>query len=182
MNYLKQILLASLVFSVAVLSAGVSAAEVGIPFGLKWGDSPETVERTCKKIFSEYTKKAGISEDSIEIESEVDLSGYKFRMRFSFNQEEKLASITVSGTQTFDDRSPSAIITSIAEKYFLDPFDSLPSYRRVRIKKNEILYFTPNSRINVMFGPVHKSIDKDEKSALLYVIWEPLNIENLFIK
>lgn len=182
MTYLKQIFLASLVLSVVVLTAGVAAAEVGIPFGLKWGDSPETVEETCKKLFGEYTKKAGIMEVSLEIESEIDLSGYKFRMRFSFNQEEKLASMSVSGTQTFEDRSPSAIITSIAEKYFLDPFDSLPSYKRVRIKKNEILYFTPNSRITVMFGPVHKSIDKDEKSALLFVTWEPLNIENLFIE
>lgn len=182
MNYLMRISLASLVLSVVVLTAGVAAAEVGIPFGLKWGDSPETVEKTCKKLFGEYTKKKDFGPDAFVIESEVRLSGYKFRVGFLFDSKEKLYSIHVSSNQTFEKQRSYDRFIFVMKKYFLEPFDSLPEYRIVRSIDHETVYITPNSRISVLFRPVNKEIEPDGKSFLLSVTWDALKVEKFFIE
>lgn len=182
MNYLKQNLLASLVLSVLVLTAGVAAAEVGIPFGLKWGDSPETVEKTCKKLFGEYSKIESTKVESLRIESELTLAAYKFRVGFFFDSDRKLDSIHISSNQKFENQGFYNSFTYVINKYFMDPFDSLSDYRKVRRMNHETVYFTPNSRISVLFGPVNKDIDPEGKSFLLMVTWDPLEVEKFFIE
>lgn len=182
MKYLKQILLASLVFSVVVLSAGTSAAEVGIPFGLKWGDSPETVEKACKKLFGEYTKNETTKVETLKIESEFTLEKYKFRVTFFFDTKGRLDSIHVSSRQKFENQLSHNSFAYIVERYFIDPFDSLPEYRKVRYTSYETVYFTPNSRISVVFGKINKDIEPEGKSFILMVTWDTNKPERFFIE
>lgn len=182
MKYLKQILLASLVLSLVILTSGAAAAEVGIPFGLKWGDSPETVEKTCKKLFGECTKKADTEEETLEITSEITLENYRFRIVFYFYPQEKLDSIFVTRAIQFENQLLKKEFENVINKYFFYPFDSLSNYRKVTTTKYNTVYITPNSRITVAFGPVEKNIDKEGKKFLLFVTWAPLNVEKFFIE
>lgn len=182
MNYLKQILLASLMLSFVVLTAGVAAAEVGIPFGLKWGDSPETVEKTCKKLFGECTKKKRTGEDALQIDSDISIGGFKFKVGFYFFPDKTLDTINVISLQKFENPYSRNEFINVVNKYFIDPFDSLPEYRKVRTINNKTIFFTPNSRLEVDFGPPPKEIDKEGKSLWLMIAWMPLEIETFFIK
>ena len=181
MNYLKQTLLASLVLSVVVLTAGVAAAEVGIPFGLKWGDSPETVEKTCKKLFGECTKKENAHKVWL-ISSESSLEKYKLKITFFFTTDEKLISIGVVSKQKLENEYSLSDFSYFVEKYFINPFDSLPEYRKVRSSGYETVYFTPNSHITVAFGPTNKEEDKNQKAFFLAVTWNTPNVEKFFIE
>lgn len=182
MTYLKQIFLASLVLSFVVLTAGVAAAEVGIPFGLKWGDSPETVEKTCKKLFGEYTKEENTNAIWLKISSEVSLMNYELRITFFFTTDKKLISIGAVTQKKLEKENSLRNFSYFVEKYFIDPFDSLPEYRKVRSTSYETVYVTPNSRITVVFGPMNKEADKSAKSYFLAVTWDRLNVEKFFIE
>lgn len=164
------------ILAICLVTPNVVLAEVGIPFGLKWGDSLERVQEKLEKRFGvvKIENQKDI-EPYIEISTKTKIYDLESRIYCGINNK-GLYYINIITNVKYEEKNNQSIAADLAEEFFTNYLNSSTEYKLVKervMEDNKSFirdYVSASTHVVIICGggPALKG------DALIYVSFEPI--------